>query len=83
MKSSYKKDRRNEAMRIGSEWVFFRRGDDNMKDPWSALEIRIVSAKRDDQSRMILEAECTQPELISETARPVLPRRRVEYSELW
>ena len=70
-------------MTPGSLWVFFRAGDDALRDPWAARTIRIVRATRDKRGRMQLEAECIQLKTIHNNARKVPARRRVKYSELW
>lgn len=80
--------RRKLAMTPGSEWVFFRDGDEadpfgNFRDPWSSLEIKIVKAWRDKRGRMQFLAQCIQPHLIDPEARKVPSVRRVRYSELW
>lgn len=81
--SEFRDMRRKKATTPGSEWVFFRDGDDHLRDPWAALAIRIVSVGRNRRGRMLLKAECTQPHMIKKTARYVPALRQVKYSELW
>ncbi len=88
----YRAMRRKRAQTLGSEWVYFRDGDKEMKDPWSGLEIRIVKVEFDRRGRVRYFAECTQKRLLIGNhpwvAAPVhrdrfLKPRRVFYSELW
>lgn len=80
LKLSYQIARRRLAMTPGSEWVFFRDGDEHGKDRWSGREIRIHSASLDDTGEMILMAElCSDPK----QGKGIRLRRRVYYSELW
>ena len=79
LKSSYVLSRLKLAMSPGSTWVFFRDGDDLQKDPWSAREIRIVTASSDHHGAMMLVAELCHPS----HHYGELKRRTVAYSELW
>ena len=77
----WRANRLKEARTEGSGWVFFRNGDDKMKDPWCGLEIEIITAWKIN-GRWIYNAICTQPKQIRAGAR-VQKVRRVKYSELW
>lgn len=76
---SYVLSRRKLAMTPGSEWVFFRDGDDLLKDRWSSCAIRIFSACLDEKGEMVLMAERCLPKKV----KGIRIRRRVYYSELW
>ena len=73
--AEYKKNRRQLAMTVGSEWAFFRNNDPGFTDPWSAEPIRIKSVRRDHRGRLRLMAVCIN--------YPSEKPRRVYYSNLW
>lgn len=81
--TNFKQDRRKRAARRGSEWVFFRSGDEAYRDPWAGREIKIVRSRRDVRGRMHYWAECTQRHMIPPTARLTPKIRRVKFSELF
>lgn len=73
--AEYKASRVASAV-AGSQWVFFRDGDDALRDPWAAREIEIVAVVK---PGALFRCRCLQP-----PARAHVNRTRlVNYSELW
>lgn len=94
--AAYKAMRRRRAMTIGSEWIYFNRFTPDTCTaktvgrfhPWNACSIKITSARKATNGRLVLRAVCTDPRgMLSNAAdarkKPIHGELAVTYSELW
>lgn len=94
--AAYKTMRRRTAMTIGSEWIYFNRFTPDTCTgktvgrfhPWNGCSIKITSAKKATNGRLVLRAVCTDLNgmlinAIDARKKPIQGELAVTYSELW
>jgi len=78
----WKQQRVAKANKVGSEWIFFKEGDDDLRDPWSALVIRVEAVLVPGE---LFRCRCLQPHMVPAGTSDLMTvgTREILYSELW